>query len=81
MILRNKPNICKGYSLNKMITSENAERLIQKLKDDQLCMYYNPNQGPNFISEFAFENYLNYKNFLKTGIFYRIAFTRFKLEK
>jgi len=56
------------------ITSENTQRLIYKLKHDQLCMYFNPNQGPNFISEIAFENYLNYKNFLKTGIFYSIAF-------
>ena len=63
--------------MNKMITSENAERLIYKLKHDQLRMYFNPNQGPKFISEVAFENYLNYKNFLQTGIFYRIAFTRF----
>jgi len=55
-------------------TSKNAQRLIYKLKHDQLCMYFNPNQGPNFISEIALENYLNYKNFLKTGIFYYIAF-------
>jgi hypothetical protein len=64
------------------ITSKNAQRLIHKLKHGQLQMYYNPNKGPNYISEIAYQDYLNYKNFIKTGIFYSIAFKHIvKIEK
>jgi hypothetical protein len=71
----------KDEAMNDM-TSKNAQELINKLKNDQLRLYFNPNQGPNFINEIAFQDYLNYKSFLKTGIFHNIAFKHIaKIEK
>ena len=66
----------------KIMISENSQRLIYKLKHGLIRMYYSPNQAPNFTSEIAYQNYLNYKNFTKTGLFYHIVSKHsMKIEK
>lgn len=59
--------------MNKII-SKNTERFIQKIRNDQIQLYISLTNGSNFTYDITYDDYMIYKNFLKTGLFHRIAY-------
>ena len=66
--------------MNKII-SKNTERFIQKMKNDQLQLYIASTNGSNFTRDIAYDDYMIYKNFLKTGLFHWIAYKHIVCRK